>query len=375
CLAGHSIGELSAAYVAGVWDLTDAVAVVAARGRLMQALPAGGAMVALTASDAEAQELIAGHTDLVGVAAVNGPHSTVISGDQDLVLDLARQWRDRGGKARRLKVSHAFHSPLMEPMLAEFAHVLAEVVWREPTIPVVSGTPDADVTQPEYWLTHTRQTVRYHDAVNALREQGVDVFLELGPDGTLTSMADTDTPDTGVWLPAMRAERDERQTLLTAIAGIHVHGATVNWQTLLGTSAGPAEATGVAVGGAIALRAELPTYPFEHQRFWPAVRDVSVRGGDGGFDAEFWRVVQRGDVGALASAWGVDEQGVATVLPGLAAWQRAREDRRLIDAWRYRVVWEPLTGGPEAALNGSWLVVYGADLVADEVGSGWVGRV
>ncbi|WP_460748391.1 type I polyketide synthase, partial [Micromonospora schwarzwaldensis] len=203
CLAGHSIGELSAACVAGVWDLVDAVAVVAARGRLMQALPAGGAMVALTASDAEAQELIAGHTDLVGVAAVNGPRSTVISGDQDLVLGLGRQWRDAGGKARRLRVSHAFHSPLMEPMLAEFAQVLAEVVWREPTIPVISGTPDADVTDPGYWLAHVRQTVRYHDAVTALRERGVGVFLELGPDGTLTSMADT--PDAGVWLPALRA--------------------------------------------------------------------------------------------------------------------------------------------------------------------------
>ncbi|MEU7575973.1 type I polyketide synthase, partial [Micromonospora sp. NPDC049240] len=205
CVAGHSIGELSAAHVAGVWGLADAVAVVAARGRLMQALPAGGAMVALTASDAEAHDLIAGHTDLVGVAAVNGPRSTVISGDRDVVLDLAQRWRDAGGKARRLRVSHAFHSPLMEPMLADFADVLGGVVWREPTIPVVSGTPGADVTEPGYWLTHARQTVRYHDAVNALRERDVDVFLELGPDGTLTSMADT--PDAGVWLPALRAER------------------------------------------------------------------------------------------------------------------------------------------------------------------------
>ncbi|WP_460748380.1 type I polyketide synthase, partial [Micromonospora schwarzwaldensis] len=268
CLAGHSIGELSAACVAGVWDLADAVAVVAARGRLMQALPAGGAMVALTATDAEAQELIAGHTDLVGVAAVNGPHSTVISGDQNLVLDLARQWRDAGGKARQLKVSHAFHSPLMEPMLADFAHVLTEVTWREPTIPVISGTPDADVTDPAYWLAHVRQTVRYHDAVTALREQGVGVFLELGPDGTLTSMAET--PDAGVWLPALRAERDEPETLLTAVAGVHVNGGTVDWPRLLGTSAG--------------RRAlELPTYPFQHQRFWPqtvaaGVGDVRVLG-------------------------------------------------------------------------------------------------
>ncbi|MFI6134191.1 SDR family NAD(P)-dependent oxidoreductase, partial [Micromonospora sp. NPDC051141] len=256
CLAGHSIGELSAAHVAGVWDLADAVAVVAARGRLMQALPTGGAMVALTASNVEAHDLIAGHTDLVGVAAVNGPHATVISGDQTVVLDLAQQWRDAGGKARQLKVSHAFHSPLMEPMLAEFADVLGGVVWREPTIPVVSGTSGAGVTESGYWLAHVRQTVRYHDAVKALREQGVGVFLELGPDGTLTSMADTGTPEAGVWLPAMRAERDEPQTLLTAIAGVHVHGGTVDWSTLLDA-------------GAARWAVELPTYPFQHERFWP----------------------------------------------------------------------------------------------------------
>ena len=173
----------------------------------------------------------------------------------------------------------------------------------------------------------------------------------------------------------MRADRDEPETLLTAVAGVHVHGGTVDWPLLLGMSAGPAEGVGRAVDEAIALRAELPTYPFERQRFWPVVRGVSVGGGDGGFDAEFWRVVQRGDAAALASTLRIDEQGVAGVLPALAAWQRARQDRRLVDAWRYRVVWEPLTGGPEAALNGTWLVVYGAELVADEVGSGWVGRV
>ncbi|WP_431937551.1 acyltransferase domain-containing protein, partial [Micromonospora sp. RP3T] len=154
------------------------------------------------------------------------------------MLDLAQQWRNRGGKARRLRVSHAFHSPLMEPMLAEFADVLGGVVWREPTIPVVSGTPGADVAEPGYWLAHVRQTVRYHDAVNALREQGVGVFLELGPDGTLTSMADLDTPDAGVWLPALRADRGEPETLLTAVAGVHVHGGAVDWPTLLGTGAG-----------------------------------------------------------------------------------------------------------------------------------------
>ncbi|MFI6134240.1 type I polyketide synthase, partial [Micromonospora sp. NPDC051141] len=327
-LAGHSIGELSAAHVAGVWDLADAVAVVAARGRLMQALPAGGAMVALTASDVEAQELIAGHTDLVGVAAVNGPRSTVISGDQDVVLDLAQQWRDAGGKARQLRVSHAFHSPLMEPMLADFADVLHGVVWREPTIPVVSGTPGADVTEPGYWLAHVRQTVRYHDAVTALREQGVGVFLELGPDGTLTSMADTDTPDAEVWLPALRGDRDEPQTLLTAVAGVHVHGGAVDWPKLL--------------GGSGRRVVELPTYPFQHQRYWPQATHQAALSVMDTLDADFWQAVQRQDAGV--------------VLPMLAS-LRQRQAQAALNRWRYRVEWSVLADQPEGALSGVWALL------------------
>ncbi|WP_344599164.1 acyltransferase domain-containing protein, partial [Streptomyces violaceusniger] len=217
-VAGHSIGELSAAYVAGVWDLADAAAVVTARGRLMQELPSGGAMAALSAGEVEALELLGGHA-AVGLAAVNGVESTVISGDEEVVEELVRRWREQGGKARRLRVSHAFHSPLMEPILEPFARVLEQVTWREPQIPVVSGTPGADVCDPSYWVRHVRHTVRYHDTVLKLRDHGAELFVEAGPSGTLSAMA---TAASGVWLPAMRAERDEPETLLTAVAGAHV---------------------------------------------------------------------------------------------------------------------------------------------------------
>ncbi|MEV0781351.1 type I polyketide synthase, partial [Streptomyces sp. NPDC050428] len=252
-VAGHSIGELSAAYVAGVWDLADAAAVVVARGRLMQELPAGGAMVALSAGEAEALELIAGHP-LVGLAAVNGPESTVISGAEDVVDELAQRWRDRGGKARRLRVSHAFHSPLMEPMLAQFEQALKQVSWREPEIPVASGTAGAEVTDPAYWVRHVRDTVRFHDMVLSLREQGAGLFLEAGPAGSLSAMAGVGG---GVWLPALRADRDEAETLVTAVAGVHVLGAGVDWTALLG---------GRGSGGV-----SLPTYAFQRERYWPAV--------------------------------------------------------------------------------------------------------
>ncbi|WP_344599011.1 SDR family NAD(P)-dependent oxidoreductase, partial [Streptomyces violaceusniger] len=258
-VAGHSIGELSAAHVAGVWSLADAASVVAARGRLMQELPAGGAMAALSASEAEALELI-GECATVGLAAVNGPASTVVSGDEDVVLELAERWRKQGGKARRLQVSHAFHSLLMEPMLASFAQVLEGVSWREPQFPVVSGTQDADVTDPAYWVRHVRETVRYHDTVLTLREQGADLFLEAGPDGTLSAMAGVDS---GVWVPALRGDRDEPETLVTALAGVHAHSATVDWTALLGAQG--------------SRPVPLPTYAFQRERYWPA---VTRRAGD-----------------------------------------------------------------------------------------------
>ncbi|WP_203721033.1 type I polyketide synthase [Paractinoplanes brasiliensis] len=249
-LGGHSIGLIAAAHVAGVLDLPDAARLVKTRGRLMQQLPEGGAMVALDASQAAAEELIAGHTDRVGVAAVNGPSSTVISGDEQIVLALAAQWP---GRSRRLQVSHAFHSPLMEPMLAEFAAVLADLTWNPPQLPVVGG----EVDNPEFWVRHAREAVPFHDMVTELDGH---LFVEIGPDGTLSAMAAGE----GTWLPVLRRDRDEKQAALAALAGIHVHGGPVDWTALLG--AGPARPL------------DLPIYPFQHERYWP--RTAGIRTGD-----------------------------------------------------------------------------------------------
>ncbi|MGW7595145.1 acyltransferase domain-containing protein, partial [Streptomyces rubiginosohelvolus] len=246
CVAGHSIGEVTAAYVAGVWDLADACAVVAARGRLMQALPSGGAMAVLDASSAQADGLVAGRSG-VAVAAVNGVRQTVISGVESVVDELAGAWREGGGRARRLRVSHAFHSPLMDPMLEEFAAVLDGVICREPQIAMVLGTPGADVTDPAYWVSHVRETVRHHDVVQAIRAQGVEVFAELGPDGALSAM---DDEGTAIWIPALREGQDEPETALRALAGLYAAGVEVDW---------------AAVTAAGASKVALPTYPFQHQ--------------------------------------------------------------------------------------------------------------
>ncbi|MFI1028336.1 type I polyketide synthase [Streptomyces sp. NPDC020951] len=257
-LLGHSIGELAAAYVAGVWSLADACRIVAARGRLMQALPAGGAMVAVQAAEDELPELPVG----VSVAAVNGPRSLVLSGDEEPVAALARTLSEQGRRTKRLAVSHAFHSARMEPMLGEFAEVLASVEFRAPRIPVVSNLSGRiageELTSPEYWVRHVREAVRFADGVVAVLGRGVDKFLELGPGGALTAMAEESLDHTGtdaVCVPVLRAQHPEDASLLQALAAVSVAGAEVDWAA---TFAGTAART-----------VELPTYAFQRRRFWP----------------------------------------------------------------------------------------------------------
>ncbi|MFD5091152.1 SDR family NAD(P)-dependent oxidoreductase [Amycolatopsis thailandensis] len=247
-LAGHSIGEIAAAHVAGVLSLEDAAKLVVARGRLMQALPEGGVMVAVQASEGELGEL----PDGVSLAAVNGPTSLVLSGAEEPTLAVVGRFSGR--KTKRLDVSHAFHSVLMEPMLDEFAAVVRELTFSEPRVPMLSP-----VTDPAYWITHLRDTVRFADAVETLRAEGVTKFLEIGPDAVLSPLVDG--------IPLLRKGHDEEVTAMTALATLHVRGARVGWDAVL--------------PGARAL--DLPTYPFQRKHFWldPApVADLSSAGLD-----------------------------------------------------------------------------------------------
>ncbi|MFG2910212.1 type I polyketide synthase [Kitasatospora sp. NPDC048286] len=262
-LLGHSVGELAAAHVAGVFTLPDAAALVVARGRLMQALPAGGAMVALAAGEEEVLPLLAGREGEVGLAAVNGPASTVVSGDAAAVDEIAAVLAGRGRKTRRLRVSHAFHSPLMEPMLAEFREVVARIVPGEAAVPVISDLTGEPATaeqlgSPDYWVEHVRGTVRFQDGVRHLERDGVTAFLELGPDGALTAMGqDCLTGATGspVLIPLLRKDRPEAPAATAALARLHVTGVPVDWDAV--HSGGPA-------GSAV----DLPTYAFQRGSYW-----------------------------------------------------------------------------------------------------------
>ncbi|MEU0486840.1 SDR family NAD(P)-dependent oxidoreductase, partial [Streptosporangium sp. NPDC006013] len=261
-LAGHSIGEITAAHVAGVLSLADACALVAGRARLMQVLPAGGAMVSVQTSEEEIVALLAGHEDQVSVAAVNGPASVVISGAEEAVLEVTAALEERGVRTKRLRVSHAFHSPLMDPMLEDFRALVRTLTYSAPRIPVVSNvTGEVATTEqlcsPDYWVDQVRGAVRFADGIRTLRAQSVRAYLELGPDGVLTAMAagtlDADRDEAAVLVPVLRGDQDERTAVMTALARLHVHGVPVNWQAVLPRG----------------RRVDLPTYAFEHQRYWP----------------------------------------------------------------------------------------------------------
>ncbi|MFD1119138.1 SDR family NAD(P)-dependent oxidoreductase [Sphaerisporangium aureirubrum] len=253
-LIGHSIGELTAAHLAGILTLQDACTLVAARARLMQSATPGGAMAALQATETDVLPLL---TDGVSVAAVNGPASLVISGDRDAVTSIADHWRTTGRNATLLRVSHAFHSPHMDPILDEFQATAETLTYSTPHTPVISnltGEPAGEeITTPAYWTRHIRETVRFTDGITTLASLGTTVYLELGPDSTLTTFT-TQTVETQVHaVPALRPKRPETHTLLTALATLHTIGVPVDWTPLL---------------TAPAQRVALPTYPFQQHRFW-----------------------------------------------------------------------------------------------------------
>ncbi|WP_240778138.1 acyltransferase domain-containing protein, partial [Nonomuraea basaltis] len=336
-VAGHSIGEITAAHVAGVLELADACRLVAARGRLMQALPSGGVMAAIGCGEDVLAPVLAGY-DQVAVAAVNAPGSVVVSGASDQVAQVVEWARQHGYRTRQLRVSHAFHSPLMEPMLAEFGEVVAGLTLRRPELPLVSNVSGdlagEEITQPGYWVDHVRQPVRFADTITTLSRHQVGCFVEAGPDAQLTPMieqtlahhddadhehADARSADSGQ--PAsvvalLRRDRDETAQLVAGLGLAWTCGTAVDW------TAWP---TGARTGDL-----DLPTYPFQHRRYWlqSASAGDPVALGLGAADHPILgAVVEQPDGGAIltgrlsvaAQSWLADHAINATpILPGTA---------------------------------------------------------
>ncbi|MFG2224952.1 SDR family NAD(P)-dependent oxidoreductase [Streptomyces sp. NPDC048644] len=259
-LAGHSVGEIAAAHVAGVFSLAGAAQLVVARGRLMQALPSGGAMVSVEATEDEVLPLLSGSEDRVSIAAINGPRSVVISGQEATVLELAQTFEAKGRKSKRLTVSHAFHSPLMDPMLDDFRSAISDVTFAAPSVAMVSAVSGESVTDEiaslDYWVEHVRRPVRFADAVRKMEGEGVRTFLEVGPDGVLSALVPDCVSEavTTAAFPVLRRDRPEPQSAVAALAQAWVRGAEADW--------------GALYEGSGARRVDLPTYAFQRERYW-----------------------------------------------------------------------------------------------------------
>ena len=257
---GHSVGEIAAACFAGFFSLADGLKLIAARGRLMQALPQTGKMAVIFESLEKVEETIEPFKNQLSIAAVNGPENTVISGENEAVEKIVEIFTNRGTQTRVLTVSHAFHSPLMEPILDEFEQITAEIKLLTPTIPLISNL-NGDILGPwqlpeaKYWRQHVRQPVQFEAGMKKLAAQGCEIFLEIGPHSVLLGMGIRCLPDfNGTWLPSLKKDRPDWPVLLESLGKLYTRGIPMNW---MGFDQDYQR-----------LRVPLPTYPFQRQRYW-----------------------------------------------------------------------------------------------------------
>ena len=294
-LVGHSIGEYAAAWAAGVFSLADGMKLVCARGRLMAELPRDGAMLAIFAPEAEVAPEVAKH-DGIDISGINNPTETVVSGRTDGIDLLQAHFEHLEVKCRRLKVSHAFHSPLMEPMLDAFEAVAASVQLSPPELPVVSNLDGkavtTELTEPSYWRRHVRHAVRFADGMATLKADGVELFVEIGPRPILSGMGARCYGDTeATWLPSLHPDVDDAAQIVRALGGLWARGAA---------------RSDVRTEG---RRVPLPTYPWQGERYWLEPVPTSV-GGDPYADLALERIWRPAPVHPTApGAWRVVEEG------------------------------------------------------------------
>ncbi|OJJ26260.1 short-chain dehydrogenase [Roseofilum reptotaenium AO1-A] len=353
---GHSVGEYVAATVAGVFSLEEGLKLVAARGRLMQQLPPGGEMVAAIASESVVQEEIGDDASKVTIAAINGPESTVISGESGAIASICTKLEAQGIKTKPLQVSHAFHSPLMEPMLAEFAAVAQEVTYRQPKIKFVSNVTGQkagnEVTKAEYWVNHIRQPVQFYQSIKTLHEQGNELFLEIGPKPILLGMGSRCLPDVGVWLPSLRPGVAEWQPMLSSLGQLYVKGITVNW------SGFDQDYTRQKVA--------LPTYPFQRECCWVEINKQKEPQTSGGItETSIVKLLSQGKTEAIAQQL---ERSVnlspeqrkllPELLEALAKQHQEQLAAAAIANWFYEIQWKPLnrSGSPNNMQPSHWLI-------------------
>jgi acyl transferase domain-containing protein/surfactin synthase thioesterase subunit len=291
---GHSVGEITAACVAGVFDLADALRLVAQRGALMQSLPEGGAMLAVLSDGETVQEALAaagpeGGAE-ISIAAFNSPRNTVLSGPAEALEACARTLAEGGLESRPLKVSRAFHSALMEPILDALEAVAEEIPAGAPRLPLLSnltGQPLTEAPSPRYWRDHARHGVRFADSLETLAREGYSTFLEVGPGKGLLSLGRQCLPGTGVWASSLDRHEDDWASLLNGVRHLYLAGFDPHWRHL--------------DEGQGCRRVPLPTYPFERQRYWlastPARADLAVSPGESPTEASTEQTVELESLG------------------------------------------------------------------------------
>ncbi|MFD0493495.1 type I polyketide synthase [Streptomyces rhizosphaericus] len=368
---GHSQGEIAAACVAGALSLEDAAKVVALRSQAIAAGLAGrGGMVSVGLSADAAKERLAAWDGAISVAAVNGPGSVVVSGDPGALDEMVAQLEGEEVRVRRVPVDYASHSAHVEAIREELLKVLADIAPRSSEVPfysTVSGElVDTAGLDAEYWYRNLRQTVELEATTRALLGRGHGVFVEVSPHPVLTLPVQQTVEAAearAVVVGTLRRDEGGLERFLTSAAELHVSGVGVDWRTVY--------------EGRGARRVELPTYAFQHERYWLDGFGLppggSAADGAGSVDARFWEVVERQDLESLADALAVDSEApLSAVLPALSAYHRNNRDQSTIDGWRYKVSWKPASDVADGSLSGTWLVVVPASRAGDELVAGVV---
>ncbi|NEO53136.1 MAG: SDR family NAD(P)-dependent oxidoreductase [Okeania sp. SIO3B5] len=341
---GHSVGEYVAACIAGVFSLEDGLKLIAMRGKLMQKLPSGGEMVSVMASESQVTEAIKEYTSQVTIAAVNGPESIVISGESGAITNICNFFELEGVKTKQLQVSHAFHSPLMEPMLTEFEAVAKEITYNQPKIPLISNVTGtevgAEITTAEYWVGHVRQPVKFAQSMKTLEEQGYESFLEIGPKPILLSMGrQCVTEDMGEWLPSLRPGVDEWQQMLSSLGKLYVQGAKIDWSGFDSDYS--------------RQKVALPTYPFQRERYWVETTENKQKqhqNTDNIQQTPIFQLLTQGNTETLTQqleTTGKLSSEKLKLLPELLEILAQQHQEQLTAAtiknWFYEIQWRPLT--------------------------------
>ncbi|WP_435303768.1 type I polyketide synthase [Streptomyces lavendulae] len=350
-VVGHSQGEIAAAAVSGALSLEDAAKVSALRARAIVALAGKGGMVSVADVADAVAERISAWGDRLALASVNGPQSTVVSGDPEALDELMTACEADGVRARRINVDYASHGPQVESIREEVIGLLAGIEPRTAEVPFFSTVTgewaDGSELDAEYWYTNLRRTVRFQDAIGALLGRGHGLFVEASAHPVLTIGVQETIEAAGasaVTLGTLRREEGGPQRFLASLAEAWTHGAPVDWQAVCDTPDAPAD---------------LPTYAFQRRTYWlegaPAADRTPVVDEA---EAGFWNSVESADVTALADTLALqDTAPLQELLPALSAWRRDRREAGALDARRYRITWKHLPDAAPARLHGDWLLL------------------